>query len=146
MNGSLLNNNRSRNLSTSNGLLFTGPLFTGLLFVAVVLLNDHTLLAQKWARDMFEVTQHDFEVVPRGAKTEYEFKFTNKYRENVHVSSVRTSCKCTIPRIGKNELKTYEEGSVIAEFKTSDFVGARSAVITVVFDRPFYAELQLIVK
>lgn len=95
---------------------------------------------------MFEVTQHDFEVVPRGAKTEYEFKFTNKYKENVHVSSVRTSCKCTIPRIGKNELKTYEEGSIIAEFKTSDFVGARSAVITVVFDRPFYAELQLIVK
>jgi hypothetical protein len=43
-------------------------------------------------------------------------------------------------------LKTYEEGSIIAEFKTSDFVGARSAVITVVFDRPFYAELQLIVK
>ncbi|MDX1925785.1 MAG: DUF1573 domain-containing protein [Pirellulaceae bacterium] len=95
---------------------------------------------------MFEVTQHDFEVVPRGAKTEYEFKFTNKYKETVHVASVRTSCKCTIPRIGKNDLKTYEEGSIIAEFKTSDFVGARSAVITVVFDRPYYAELQLIVK
>ncbi len=136
MNGSLMNNNRSRAISA----------ITGLLFVAVVLFSSHPLLAQKWARDMFEVTQHDFEVVPRGAKTEYEFKFTNKYRENVHVSSVRTSCKCTIPRIGKNELKTYEEGSIIAEFKTSDFVGARSAVITVVFDRPFYAELQLIVK
>jgi len=140
MNGSLMNNKRSRNLSTLTGLLITG-----LLFVAVVFFNNHTLLAQKWARDMFEVTQHDFEVVPRGAKTEYEFKFMNKYKENVHVSSVRTSCKCTIPRIGRNELKTYEEGSIVAEFKTSDFVGARSAVITVVFDRPFYAELQLIV-
>lgn len=136
MNGSLMNNNRSRKFSTVSGLLF----------VAVVLFNSDSLLAQKWARDMFEVTQHDFEVVPRGAKTEYEFKFTNKYKENVHVASVRTSCKCTIPRIGKNDLKTYEEGSIIAEFRTSDFVGARSAVITVVFDRPFYAELQLIVK
>ncbi len=102
--------------------------------------------AQQWARDMFDVTSHDFGVVPRGAKTEFEFKFSNKYKEIVHVSSVRTSCRCTIPRIGKNELKTYEQGSIIAEFKTSDFVGARSAVITVVFDRPFYAELQLLVK
>ncbi len=102
--------------------------------------------AQQWARDMFDVTSHDFGVVPRGAKTEFEFKFSNKYKEIVHVSSVRTSCRCTIPRIGKNELKTYEQGSIIAEFKTSDFVGARSAVVTVVFDRPFYAELQLLVK
>lgn len=119
---------------------------TAILFLAAIVLCNQPLAAQKWARDMFEVTQHDFEIVPRGAKTEYEFKFTNKYKEPVHVSSVRTSCKCTIPRIGKNDLKTYEEGSIIAEFKTSDFVGARSAVITVVFDRPFYAELQLIVK
>ncbi len=131
-----MNNNRSRNF----------PILAALLPVAIVICGSQPLVAQKWARDMFEVTQHDFEVVPRGAKTEYEFKFTNKYKENVHVSSVRTSCKCTVPRIGKNELKTYEEGSIIAEFKTSDFVGARSAVITVVFDRPFYAELQLIVK
>ncbi len=135
MNGSLMNNNRYFGLPT-----------VVVFLIAVASVGNQSLLAQKWARDMFEVTQHDFEVVPRGAKTEYEFKFTNKYRETVHVASVRTSCKCTIPRIGKNDLKTYEEGSIIAEFKTSDFVGARSAVITVVFDRPFYAELQLIVK
>ncbi len=89
---------------------------------------------------MFDVTTHDFGVVPRGAKTEFEFKFTNKYKEVVHVSSVRTSCKCTIPRIEQQELKTYQQSSVIAEFKTSDFVGARSAVITVVFDKPFRAD------
>lgn len=104
------------------------------------------LYAQQWARDMFEVTTHDFGVVPRGAKSEFEFKFTNKYKENVHVASVRTSCKCTIPRIAQQELKTYQQGSIIAEFKTSDFVGARSAVVTVVFDKPYYAELQLMVK
>ena len=127
MNGSLMKNNRSNNLLT----------IATSLSVAIVILGSQPVMAQKWARDMFEVTQHDFEVVPRGAKTEYEFKFTNKYKENVHVASVRTSCKCTIPRIEKNELKTYEEGSIVAEFKTSDFVGARSAVITVVFDRPF---------
>lgn len=119
----------------------------GTLTVAFTLLTAvQPACAQQWARDMFEETSHDFGVVPRGAKTEFEFKLTNKYKEVVHVASVRTSCRCTIPRIGKNDLKTYEKGSIIAEFKTSDFVGARSAVITVVFDRPYYAELQLLVK
>ncbi len=113
---------------------------------AMIASERDPLYAQQWARDMFEVTTHDFGVVPRGAKSEFEFKFTNKYKENVHVASVRTSCKCTIPRIEQQELKTYQQGAVIAEFKTSDFVGARAAVITVVFDRPFHAELQLTVK
>ncbi len=102
--------------------------------------------AQAWAREMFTGLDHDFGTVPRGAKTEYEFKFTNKFKEDVHVASVRTSCQCTLPRIGKGDLKTYQEGSIIAEFNTRAFVGARAAVITVVFDRPYYAEVQLNVK
>lgn len=139
MNGSLMNKISilvSRSLT--NLALF--------VLVGVPLGATSQVSAQPWARDMFPVTTHDFGVVPRGAKTEYEFKFTNKFKEDVHVKEVRTSCRCTIPRISKDLLKTYQESSIIAEFKTNDFVGARSAVVTVVFDRPFYAELQLLVK
>jgi Protein of unknown function (DUF1573) len=102
--------------------------------------------AQQWAREMFELTDHDFGTVPRGAKSEFEFKFKNKYKEPINVAAVRTSCACTLPRIGKGTAKTYEEGSIICEFNTKAFVGARAAVVTVVFDRPFYAEVQLTVK
>ncbi len=49
-------------------------------------------------------------------------------------------------KILKSDLKTYEEGAIIAELNTSAFVGQRSAVVTVVFDKPFYAEVQLLVK
>ncbi|MCA9193257.1 MAG: DUF1573 domain-containing protein [Planctomycetales bacterium] len=101
---------------------------------------------QAWARDMFEITAHDFGTVPRGAKAEYAFEFVNKYEEPVHVASVRSSCKCTLPRVGKGDLKTYEKGSIIAEFNTRAFIGPRAAVVTVVIDRPFYAEVQLTVK
>jgi len=139
MNGSLMNKN-----SIPQFRIFTN--FARHLIACVLFMAASPASAQPWARDMFDVTLHDFGVVPRGAKTEYEFKFTNKYKENVHVASVRTSCRCTIPRISKDEIKTYQESSIIAEFKTSDFVGARSAVITVVFDRPYQAELQLLVK
>ncbi len=140
MNGSLMNR-----ISISQFQILTH--FAGVLIAcALLFVAAAPAHAQAWARDMFDVTIHDFGVVPRGAKTEFEFKFKNKYKEIVHVSSVRTSCRCTIPRISQDEVKTYQESSIIAEFKTSDFVGARSAVITVVFDKPFQAELQLLVK
>lgn len=104
-------------------------------------------IGQQWAREMFETTEHDFGTVPRGAKSEFEFKIKNKYREDVHIVSVRTSCPCTLPQLKKRDFKTYEEDTaVVAEFNTKAFVGARSAVVTVVFDRPFYAEVQLNVK
>lgn len=102
--------------------------------------------AQEWARRMFETTQHDFGVVPRGAKSVFEFTLKNTYKENVHIASARSSCACTAPKILKSDLKTYEEGAIIAELNTQSFVGQRSAVVTVVIDRPFYAEVQLLVK
>lgn len=103
-------------------------------------------LAQEWARKMFATTSHDFGVVPRGAKSEFEFRLTNTYKENVHIASARSSCACTQPKILKSDLKTYEEGAIIAELNTQAFVGTRSAVVTVVIDRPYYAEVQLLVK
>ncbi len=117
-----------------------------LLTCGLILCWGQSSIAQQWARDMFADMDHDFGIVPRGAKTEFEFKFTNKYKENVHVASVRTSCQCTLPRVGKGDLKTYEVGSIVAEFNTRAFIGPRAAVVTVVFDRPFYAEVQLNVK
>ncbi len=105
-----------------------------------------TARAEDWARKMFTTTSHDFGVVPRGSKTSFEFKLKNSFKENIHIASARSSCACTAPKILKSDLKTYEEGAIIAELNTSSFVGQRSAVVTVVFDRPYYAEVQLIVK
>jgi len=99
--------------------------------------------AQDWAEKMFDVKSHDFRIVGRGTKTAYHFEFTNLYEEDVHVSSVRTSCGCTTPSVTKQLLKTHETGSVVAQFNTNTFIGQKSATITVVFDQPAYAEVQL---
>jgi hypothetical protein len=40
-------------------------------------------------------------------------------------------------------LKTYDEASIIAHFNTDTFLGQRGATLTVVIDKPFYAEVQL---
>ncbi|TWU60093.1 hypothetical protein Poly51_03670 [Rubripirellula tenax] len=99
--------------------------------------------ADNYADKMFEVKTHDFRTVGRGTKCEYHFDFTNIYNEEVHVAAVRTSCGCTTPTLSADTLKTHEKASVVATFNTSTFIGQKAATITVVFDRPKYAEVQL---
>lgn len=104
------------------------------------------LRAEDWAAKMFEVLEHDFGVVARGAKAEYRFVFKNLYMEDVHVQSARSTCGCTLVRVENPLVKTYETGAIVATVNSRAFVGSRGATITVVFDRPYYAEVQLKVR
>lgn len=116
---------------------------TLLIALGFVSLNATTASAQTWAEKMFKERSHDFRIVGRGTKSEFHFEFTNLYEEDVHVSAVRTSCGCTTPTVTKDTVKTYEKSAVVATFNTSTFIGQKSATLTVVFDRPTYAEVQL---
>jgi hypothetical protein len=99
--------------------------------------------AQKWANDMFAETTHDFGKVPVGSNTQFVFEFTNGYRETVHVASVRSTCGCTIPSVLDATVQSRQKGRILAVFNTKSFLGPRAAAVTVVFDKPFYAEVQL---
>jgi hypothetical protein len=99
-----------------------------------------------WAKLMFPVTDHDFRTVGRGAVTEYRFEFTNPYKEDIRVASVRTSCGCTTPSVTKNLVASRETAAVVAKFNTSTYVGDHAATVTVVFDKPYYNEVQLKVR
>lgn len=100
-------------------------------------------LGQEWARKMFQQTSHDFGYVARDGKAEFEFVLSNVYLGDVHVASVRSSCGCTSPRIKQALLKTYEKSAIVAKFNTQSFLGRKGATVTVVFDKPSYAEVQL---
>ena len=99
--------------------------------------------AQEWATKMFPVTSHNFGTVAKGSKTEYRFEFRNLYKEDLHVAGVRTSCGCTSPTVSKRDLKTHETAEVVASFNTRTFTGQHGATLTVTFDKPFHAEVQL---
>ncbi len=99
--------------------------------------------AQNWAQKMFTEKSHDFRTVGRGTKCEYHFELTNPFEQDVHIAAVRTSCGCTTPSVTKKTLKTHEKGAVVATFNTSTHIGQKAATITVVFDKPYYAEVQL---
>ncbi|MGL4595166.1 MAG: DUF1573 domain-containing protein [Thermoguttaceae bacterium] len=87
----------------------------------------------------------DFKTVAKGASAEHQFIIRNKFEQSVHIASVSSSCTCTTPSIldGKNELQTYEETAIVARYNTDFFEGPKSATITVVIDKPYYAEIQL---
>ncbi|MFO0905127.1 MAG: DUF1573 domain-containing protein [Pirellulales bacterium] len=121
-------------------------LVAGSLAAVAGLSAPRRAVAQQWARKMFKVFDHDFGTVARGAKSEFLFEFENSWEETVHVASVRTSCGCTSASITKDTLKTWEKGGILATFNTASFTGQRSATITVTFDKPFFAEVQLNVQ
>ncbi|MDX1948162.1 MAG: DUF1573 domain-containing protein [Pirellulaceae bacterium] len=99
--------------------------------------------AKEWAQKMFTTTSHDFGNVARGSKSEFVFEIQNPYEEDVHIVDVKTSCGCTTPTITRPTLKTWEKGAIIATLNTKAFVGPRTSTLTVVIDKPFYAEVQL---
>jgi hypothetical protein len=113
------------------------------LAVGLAISSSRPLLAQEWAQKMFSVTSHNFGTVAKGSKTEFRFVYRNLYEEDVHVQSVRTSCGCTSPAITKKLLHTHETGEIVATFNTRTFQGQHGATLTVTFDLPFYAEVQL---
>jgi uncharacterized protein DUF1573 len=99
--------------------------------------------AQDWAIKMFNATSHDFGTVARGSKAQFRFVIKNIYEEDAHIYLVQSSCKCTIPKLEKSDLKTFETTEIIADFNTREMTGPRQATITVKFDKPFHAEVQL---
>ncbi len=99
--------------------------------------------AEEWAQKMFLTTNHDFGTVARHAKAEYEFPLTNLYLEDVHIASVTSSCGCTEVSVPNPWLKTYQSGVILAKFNTRAFTGRKGATITVTFDKPFPATVQL---
>jgi len=95
---------------------------------------------------VFEVTQHELGTIAAGAKAEFAFKFTNKYLYGVHVARVRSSCGCSDVRVTKDSLATYERGEVLASINSQRLRGDQSSTLTVVFDKPRYAEVQLMIQ
>jgi len=119
----------------------TGAVFS--LLLALISFPGEWGFSQEWARRMFETTEHDFGTVAWGAKAEFRFVLRNIYLEDVRIASVHSNCSCTSVRIEKPLLKTYEQGAIVATFNTRAFLGTKSATITVKFDLPYPAQVQL---
>jgi len=97
-----------------------------------------------WALKMFSETNHDFGPVARGAEVKTKIKVSNPYNEDVHITSVTPSCNCTtVQTPAKTLLKTHETTEIEFSMDTRRFVRHKDAVVTVRFDAPQIAEVQI---
>lgn len=104
------------------------------------------LAAQEWAKSMFNQLSHDFGNVPKGKRPEFRFEIENKFKEDIRIRNVRSSCGCTTVSITKNLLKSWEKAEVVCLFNSHAFDGFKQATVTVQFERPFVGEVQLTVR
>ena len=115
------------------------------MLAAVVLLfcSASWARAQDWAKAMFSATSYDFGTVACGAKVEHRFSIENIYSEDAHIKAVNSSCGCAASQINKRLLKKREKAELVAVADTRKYLGHKDATITVVFDKPFSAEVHL---
>ena len=124
-------------MRSSHGTL---TLVTALIWLLLV----PAVRGQEWAKKMFDgKTTHNFGVVARGAKVEHRFVLENIYVEGAHIQSITSSCGCSKAEASKKTLKTWEKADIVVQVDTRGFLGRKDSTITVVFDRPFPAEVQL---
>jgi hypothetical protein len=111
-----------------------------------VLLSTSNVWAQKWAEDMFDKLEHDFGVVARGADAKYRLAITNKYKPDVHIASVRTSCGCTAAKPSQDTIKSLEKAYIELTMDTKKFTLQKDSSVTITFDQPKPAEVRIPVK
>ena len=111
---------------------------------------DNASPSSAWTQGVIKEADRrfDFKTVAKGTKSEHRFVLYNPCAENLHIAGVSASCTCTTPFIldNKAELQTYEKTAIVAHFRTEAYEGLKTATITVVIDKPQYAEIQLHVQ
>jgi hypothetical protein len=113
-------------------------------FILSTLFAAAVLYAQP--RIFIEQRTFDFGTVPEGNKgLPHTFSVANKGNEPLKISSVRTSCGCTVAKFD-SVIAPGKVGNVSAEFNTSGFTGHQEKVITVYSNDPDSAQIQLRLK
>jgi hypothetical protein len=103
-------------------------------------------LAWLHAEGLFDDPAKDFGTVPRGTTLIHQFRLKNTTSDTLHVSSVRSSCQCAVPTVGRAELQPGETTAVTVTIDTRKYSGSRVFTVFVQFDRPFVQETRLTIQ
>ncbi len=117
--------------------------FASPAFAVALLLVPAIGDAADWTATAFPVKKHNFGTVAVASKTEFRFQVNNNFGSDMHIRNVRASCGCTTPIIETKMIPPGRSGSILARFNTRTFKGQHGATLTVVIDRPVYAEVRL---
>jgi hypothetical protein len=99
--------------------------------------------AQNWADTIFPEQAHDFGTVARGSKVKFSFRLVNTTGYDIHIADWRTKCGCTDVKVGARDIPPGTQTFVEATLDTTKFQGFKASGLTLIFDRPGYAEKDL---
>jgi len=94
----------------------------------------------------FSSEVHDFGQIDPSAKLKCEFKFTNTGSKPLKIRQPRSTCSCTIAKLGKTEYAPGESGTLTAEYHAPGTPGAKSQFIFVRSNDPKKPEVKLALK
>ncbi|MHC4878861.1 MAG: DUF1573 domain-containing protein [Planctomycetota bacterium] len=122
---------------------FISGTVAGAVASSLILIPTGARADENWAVKMFEKTSHDFGVVARGSDVSYRLKLKNLYKEDVHISDVRTTCGCSAGEPSHTTLKSLEEAYVEIKMDTRKFMRRKDSNVIVAFDAPLYQEVTI---
>jgi len=79
----------------------------------------------------FREYEHDFGKITEGEEVAYIFTFENKGKGPLVISSVTTSCGCTVPKYDTKPIESGGTGTVEVAFNSSGRNGMQNKTITV---------------
>lgn len=79
----------------------------------------------------WESTVYKEQASATSVATVAKFRFTNKGKDSVQISSLKSSCGCTTAELEKRLYAPGEGGTITAEFTYGDRVGKQHKVITI---------------
>lgn len=115
----------------------------GILSLCLFVFGASTSSGQEWAQKMFDKDKIDFGVIARGSDAEFRLKIKNIYKDQVHISNVRTTCGCSAAEPSKSILESGEEGYIQVKMDTKRFQRRKDSNVIVTIDAPQYAEIRI---
>jgi hypothetical protein len=111
-------------------------------FLALLLLSTASS-AQSWVDSIFPEPSHDFGTVARGSRVKHAFRLVNTTNYDLHIADWRTKCGCTEVKVGARDIPPGTQTFIEATLDTTRFQGTKNSGLTLIFDRPGYAEKDL---
>lgn len=90
----------------------------------IVIVAIITVMGQNNKMDSFE-SRYSFGTVYQGAVLTHSFDITNRYKEELELVDIKSSCSCTTILIGDKTLSPGESTILKMEFNTKEYTGNR---------------------
>lgn len=94
----------------------------------------------------WEKTEVELKPKPGDAEAVASFKYENKTDKPIKITSVKSSCGCTVPALKKDVVEPGEKGELTATFKIGNRTGLQQKTVTVQTDHPAQPVTNLVLK